>query len=158
MLDFGLVAEALRGARAADQQRWPRTWCGRCRSSTRSSAGAGSGSTPAPACALYDALAIASGKARGVPHHRHLTRARRAARSCPSLRKDSLVGALQYYDAQVDDARHTMFLSRTAAAYGAHVASRARVVGFLREGERVTGAEVHGPGDAAGRSTSAPGR
>ena len=36
-----------------------------------------------------------------------------------------------------------MFLARTAAAYGAHVASRARVVGLLREGERVTGAEVH---------------
>jgi glycerol-3-phosphate dehydrogenase len=61
----------------------------------------------------------------------------------PSLRKDALVGALQYYDAQVDDARHTMFIARTAAAYGAHVATRSRVVGLLREGERVTGAEVH---------------
>ena len=92
--------------------------------------------------ALYDALSIASGKSRGVPHHRHLTRA--GARAIfPSLRKDSLVGALQYGDAQVDDARHTMFLSRTAAAYGAHVASRARVVGLRREGERVTGAQVH---------------
>jgi glycerol-3-phosphate dehydrogenase len=76
-----------------------------------------------------------------VPHHRHLTR-RGAREIFPSLRKDSLVGALQYGDAQVDDARHTMFLSRTAASYGAHVASRARVVGLLREGERVTGAEV----------------
>ena len=36
-----------------------------------------------------------------------------------------------------------MFLVRTAAGYGAHVASRARVVGFLREGERVTGVRVH---------------
>jgi len=52
------------------------------------------------------------------------------------------VGALQYYDGQVDDARHTMFLSRTAAAYGAHVASRTRVVALLREGDRVTGARV----------------
>jgi glycerol-3-phosphate dehydrogenase len=91
--------------------------------------------------ALYDALSIASGKSKGVPHHRHLTR-RGAREIFPSLRKDSLVGALQYGDAQVDDARHTMFLSRTAASYGAHVASRARVVGLLREGERVTGAEV----------------
>ncbi|HWM57514.1 MAG TPA: glycerol-3-phosphate dehydrogenase/oxidase [Pseudonocardia sp.] len=92
--------------------------------------------------ALYDALSIASGKSKGVPHHRHLTRS--GARAIfPSLRKDSLVGALQYGDAQVDDARHTMFLSRTAAAYGAHVASRARVVGLRREGERVTGAKVH---------------
>ena len=36
-----------------------------------------------------------------------------------------------------------MFIARTAAAYGAHVASRARVVGLLREGSRVTGATVH---------------
>ena len=32
----------------------------------------------------------------------------RALRAAPALRKDALVGALQYYDAQVDDARHTM--------------------------------------------------
>lgn len=92
--------------------------------------------------ALYDALAKASGNGAGLPLHRHLTR-RGARRIVPSLRKDALVGALQYYDAQVDDARHTMFIARTAAAYGAHVATRARVVGLLREGERVTGAEVH---------------
>src|SRR5919198_553774 len=36
-----------------------------------------------------------------------------------------------------------MFVARTAASYGAHVASRARVTGLLKEGERVTGAEVH---------------
>jgi glycerol-3-phosphate dehydrogenase len=58
------------------------------------------------------------------------------------LRKDALVGAIQYYDAQVDDARHTMSVVRTAAAYGALVANRARVIGFLREGERVTGVRV----------------
>ena len=52
------------------------------------------------------------------------------------------MGAIQYYDAQVDDARHTAAVVRTAAAYGALVASRARVVGFLREGERVTGVRV----------------
>jgi glycerol-3-phosphate dehydrogenase len=92
--------------------------------------------------ALYDTLARVSGHSAGLPLHRHLTR-RGARRIVPSLRKDALVGALQYYDAQVDDARHTMFIARTAAAYGAHVATRSRVVGLLREGERVTGAEVH---------------
>ena len=92
--------------------------------------------------ALYDALSLLSGRSRGVPHHRHLTRSG-ALRVMPSLRKDSLVGALQYYDGQVDDARHTMFIARTAAAYGAHVANRARVTGLLREGERVVGAVVH---------------
>ena len=91
--------------------------------------------------ALYDTLAALSGRSRGLPRHRHLTRTG-ARRVVPALRKDALVGALQYWDAQVDDARHTMFLARTAAAYGAHVASRARVVALLREGERVTGAHV----------------
>ena len=65
---------------------------------------------------------------------------------------------MQYYDAQVDDARHTMVIARTAAAYGAHVATRTRVVGLLREGERVTGAEVRRPRVRRGRSRSAPGR
>jgi glycerol-3-phosphate dehydrogenase len=60
----------------------------------------------------------------------------------PSLRHDALTGAIHYYDCQVDDARHTMFLARTAAAYGAHVASRTRVTGLLRDGDRVTGARV----------------
>ena len=35
-----------------------------------------------------------------------------------------------------------MNIARTAAAYGAHVASRTKVVGFLREGDRVVGARV----------------
>ena len=92
--------------------------------------------------ALYDTLARLAGRSAGLPLHRHLTRTG-ARRIVPSLRKDALVGALQYYDAQVDDARHTMFIARTAAAYGAHVATRARVTELLREGERVTGAQVH---------------
>nr|WP_232663396.1 glycerol-3-phosphate dehydrogenase/oxidase [Pseudonocardia sp. TRM90224] len=141
MLDFRLVAEALQERGLLIQTLAPHlvrpvpfiyplkhhVW-------ERFYAGAG--------VALYDSLGLLSGRSRGVPHHRHLTR-RGARRIVPSLRKDALVGALQYYDAQVDDARHTMFIARTAASYGAHVASRARVTGLLREGERVTGAEVH---------------
>jgi len=91
--------------------------------------------------ALYDALAAASSTASGVPRHKQLTK-RQALRLVPSLRKDALVGAVQYYDAQVDDARHTMFLVRTAAAYGALAANRSRVTGFIRQGERVTGVRV----------------
>ncbi len=90
---------------------------------------------------LYDSMARLSGRSRGVPHHKHLTR-RGARRIMPALRKDALVGALHYYDGQVDDARHTMMIARTAAAYGAHVATRARVVDLLREGGRVVGARV----------------
>ncbi|WP_432036600.1 glycerol-3-phosphate dehydrogenase/oxidase [Streptomyces cucumeris] len=92
--------------------------------------------------ALYDAMSVSSGHGRGLPVHRHLTRTK-ALRVAPCLRKDALVGALQYYDAQVDDARFVTALVRTAARYGAHVANRARVVGVLREGARVVGARVH---------------
>ena len=90
---------------------------------------------------LYDALAAVSSTASGVPRHKHLSK-RAALRLVPSMRKDALVGAVQYYDAQVDDARHTMFLVRTAVAYGALAANRSRVTGFLRQGERVTGVRV----------------
>jgi len=91
--------------------------------------------------ALYDALASVSRTSSGVPRHKHLTK-RHALRLAPSMRKDALVGAVQYYDAQVDDARHTMFLVRTAVSYGALAANRSRVTGFIRQGERVTGVRV----------------
>ncbi|HKB30896.1 MAG TPA: glycerol-3-phosphate dehydrogenase/oxidase [Streptosporangiaceae bacterium] len=87
---------------------------------------------------LYDTLAFSLGGPRGLPAHRHLTR-RAALRLAPALRKSAFMGAVQYWDAQVDDARFVLALARTAAAYGAHAASRTQVVGFLREGARVTG-------------------
>lgn len=86
---------------------------------------------------LYDALAGRS----SVPRHRHLTRTRARA-LCPALRPDALVGALQYYDAQADDARHTMTVARTAAHYGAVVRSSTKVVGLRRDGGRVVGADL----------------
>ncbi len=104
--------------------------------------------------ALYDGMSVSSGHGRGLPVHRHLSH-KRALRVAPCLKKDALVGALQYYDAQMDDARYVATIVRTAAAYGAQVANRARVVGFLREGERVVGArvqDVEGGGDYAIRA------
>ncbi|CAN5635305.1 glycerol-3-phosphate dehydrogenase/oxidase [soil metagenome] len=87
--------------------------------------------------ALYDLMAGRS----PLPRHRHLTR-RGALRRVPALRRDALVGAVAYHDAQVDDARHTLTVARTAARYGAALATSARAVGFLREGERVAGVRV----------------
>jgi glycerol-3-phosphate dehydrogenase len=141
MLDFALVREALKERGLLVQRLAPhlvhpvpflyplagRAW-------ERLYAGSG--------VALYDSMATTSGHGRGLPHHKHLTRSA-ALKVAPALKKSSLIGAIQYYDAQVDDARYVTFLARTAASYGAHVASRARVVGFLREGERVTGVIVH---------------
>jgi glycerol-3-phosphate dehydrogenase len=88
--------------------------------------------------ALYDAMAKAGRTPMGVPMHRHLSR-RKALRLVPDLRPDALTGAVRYYDCQVDDARHTMVVGRTAAHHGAHLATRTRVTGFVREGERVAG-------------------
>lgn len=90
---------------------------------------------------LYDIIANATRRGAHVPHHRHLSK-RRARREAPCLDPASFTGAVQYWDAQVDDARHVVTIVRTAASYGALVANRARVVSLLREGERVTGAEV----------------
>ena len=87
---------------------------------------------------LYDSMARVSGASAGLPWHKHLTR-RGALKIAPALKKSALTGAVQYYDAKVDDARHTMELARTAATYGAHVATRVAAVGFIRQGERVTG-------------------
>ena len=75
--------------------------------------------------ALYDAMAVASGTARRLRRHRHLTR-KGALREAPCLRKDAVAGAVQYWDAQVDDARHTLTVVRTAALFGALAANRSR--------------------------------
>ncbi|HEY2636181.1 MAG TPA: glycerol-3-phosphate dehydrogenase/oxidase, partial [Solirubrobacteraceae bacterium] len=93
---------------------------------------------------LYDEL----GGHEGMHRHRHLTK-RKALKVAPALDPDCLVGALQYDDGQVDDARHTLAVARTAARYGAAVANAASVTGFLREAGRVTGVRVrdHASGD-----------
>ncbi|HEX2484470.1 MAG TPA: glycerol-3-phosphate dehydrogenase/oxidase [Myxococcota bacterium] len=88
--------------------------------------------------ALYDALARARGGEGALPRHRHLSR-RGCLALAPGLRRDALRGGLLYYDAQVDDARHTLAVARTAALHGAALATSVRAVGFVREGERVVG-------------------
>jgi len=86
---------------------------------------------------LYDTLA---GK-RALPRHRHHSR-QGALRRFPGLRPDAFVGAIEYYDAQVDDARHTLALARTAALHGAALATSARAVGFLETAGRVSGVKL----------------
>jgi len=88
---------------------------------------------------LYDVLAALGGNR--LPRHRHLSK-RAARRLVPSLRADAITGAVTYSDAQVDDARHTVAVVRTAHRHGAAIAASAQVVGLLRDGGRVTGARV----------------
>ena len=91
---------------------------------------------------LYDLFSYTGGRPPGVPHHRHLTR-RQLLRAVPSLKAHAYRGGLVYYDGQVDDARYVATLARTASFYGAHVASRVRVEGFIKVGERVVGVTAH---------------
>jgi glycerol-3-phosphate dehydrogenase len=88
--------------------------------------------------AMYDLMAMAGKYDVGVPRHRHLLR-RQVRRIAPDFRADELAGAIQYFDAQVDDARLVVTVARTAASHGALCVNRTKAVGFLREGERVTG-------------------
>jgi len=90
---------------------------------------------------LYDALATALGYGRGMPWHRHLGR-RGAKRVFPSLRDGTLRGAIEYFDAQVDDARYVVAMTRTAASYGAAIATSTRVVDVLRDVREVVGVRV----------------
>ncbi|MFD2090390.1 glycerol-3-phosphate dehydrogenase/oxidase [Blastococcus deserti] len=83
--------------------------------------------------ALYDVLGAAFTPGREIPRHRHLSR-RKTLAAFPALRGDVVRGAIRYWDAQVDDARHTLAVVRTAAGYGARVLSSARVTELLREG------------------------
>ncbi|MBU8828982.1 glycerol-3-phosphate dehydrogenase/oxidase [Mycolicibacterium goodii] len=86
---------------------------------------------------VYDVM----GAGRGVPgHHEHLGRGR-TLESFPSG-SSAIRGAIRFYEGQVDDARHTMTLIRTAAHFGASCANSTRVTGFLRDGDRVVGARV----------------
>ena len=87
---------------------------------------------------VYDVM----GAGRGVPHHlRHLSR-RKTFDVFPSARRDAIRGSISFYEGQVDDARHTLLLSRTATRYGALCASSTRALGFLNDGQRVTGVRV----------------
>jgi glycerol-3-phosphate dehydrogenase len=88
--------------------------------------------------ALYDIL---RGFKRALPWHKHLDQ-RKIAKIAPSLRSDVVTGGIQYFDAQVDDARHTMMIARTAKKYGARIVTRAEVIDLLRTGKRITGVKV----------------
>ncbi|AZM58489.1 glycerol-3-phosphate dehydrogenase [Streptomyces sp. WAC 01420] len=140
MLDIKLVAEALRERAVLLQRVAPhlvrpvsflypltrRFW-------ERPYAGAG--------MLLYDTMGMTPALPRGVPAHRHMTK-RTALAEAPALKPSALVGAVRYWDAQVDDARFTLSLVRTAASFGALCANQAEVTSYVSEDGRVVGAVV----------------
>lgn len=133
MLDFALVREALRERSLLLTKLAPHLvhpvpflWPLTHRFWERPYVGAG--------LLLYDTI----GGRREVPRARHVSR-NKALRLAPALRRDALVGGVQFYDAQEDDARMVACLARTAANHGAALATRVRMDGVLSRSGRVTG-------------------
>jgi glycerol-3-phosphate dehydrogenase len=87
---------------------------------------------------LYDALSLD----KSLPRRQHLDRAATLAVE-PSLEPDGLVGAWRFYDAQLPLVERLVVENLLdASERGAHVLNHARVIDFLREGERIGGARV----------------
>ncbi len=86
---------------------------------------------------LYDMMARRSDSP--LPRHRHIRRGE-LADLAPALDPARVHGAVQYWDAQTDDARHTVTLARTAGFHGALLASSTRVLGFETVNDQVRAA------------------
>lgn len=146
MLDFKLVAEALRErdlllTRTAPHLVRPLPFIFPFEKPVLERAFVGSG------VSLYDALTLRSGggrrrRRRAVPFHHHLSR-QGLRKRFPGLDEEKFVGALEYYDAQVDDARLVLTLARSAHSLGAHTAVRTEAVDYLRDAQgRICGARL----------------
>ena len=86
---------------------------------------------PAMARALQGALLAYDvlGGWRIGQRHRRLS-AEETLQHCPTLRSEGLLGGLLYFDCRTDDARLTVTVARTAAAFGAVLLNHAEVVGM----------------------------
>lgn len=130
-LDFGLVAEALRergrllttiAPHLVKAQ--PFLWPLKMPVIERAYSAVGVG--------LYDALALLGSVGRtGVPIQKHYSHAK-TIRLFGSIDPKSLVGAIRFFDARVDDARLVLTLVRTAVSHGAMAASRTQVTALHR--------------------------
>ena len=89
----------------------------------------------------YDVLSRIGSYGGTLPRPDVFSRRKVAAMS-PGLRTDLMSGAVRYWDAQIDDARHTLALARSAAGYGATITTGTKVVGLLMQAGRVVGARV----------------
>jgi glycerol-3-phosphate dehydrogenase len=90
---------------------------------------------------FYDVLSRLGAYGGAMPRPRTLS-AKVVKGIAPGINADALVGAVQFHDAQIDDARHTVAVARTAKAHGAAIATRANAVKLLREDGRVVGVLV----------------
>jgi len=86
---------------------------------------------------LYDWLAgrFSFGKSRFVNRKEIL-------RKLPGLNAKNLVGGVEYYDGQFDDARLAINLAQTAAEQGAVLLNYFKVTGLLKENSRTSGVKA----------------
>ncbi len=71
-----------------------------------------------------------------------------ALRYMPTLPVDNIAASYVYYDAQADDARLTLTVAKTAAAYGAAVVNYATLIALTKDAAgKVTGARVRVDGN-----------
>lgn len=78
----------------------------------------------------------------GVLPRPHLLSNAQLGALVPSIETEGLFGAVQFFDAQIDDSRHTLAVARTASARGAHIVTGARVVDLIFDGQEVIGARI----------------
>ncbi len=88
--------------------------------------------------ALYDAMQVGH---RAVPMHRHLL-PKKLEQHFRGLDPEKNKGAIEYYDAQMDDARLVMMLVRSAVNLGAAAATYTKVVSYLEDGGSVKGVRL----------------
>ena len=91
---------------------------------------------------LYDVLSRIGSYGGTMPRPKSLN-VDETKQLAPDLDAGEIAGAVRFHDAQIDDARHTVAVARTAASFGAHILTRTRVdsLSFDDEG-RVTGVKV----------------
>jgi len=87
---------------------------------------------------LYDLL---QGTNRALPWHAYLAGADMVDMA-HSLNPETAFGGFLYFDAQVDDARHTMMVARTAKSFGAQIATGAKVIKLTKSNNAITGASI----------------
>ena len=105
---------------------------------------------------LYDALSIAGARGKKVvPIQHHLSK-KGALDRFPEIRKSALVGAIEFYDARVDDARLVIQLVRTAVQYDAVAVSRATRVRVAASPGPPSRTSRPVTPSRCGRSTSSP--
>ena len=87
---------------------------------------------------VYDQLA---GKL-GLEPSQHLSRDETIA-AIPTIEQEHLNGGVIYYDGQFDDSRLAINLAQTAEAKGAATINYCRCEGFIKDGDKICGVQLH---------------